>query len=178
MNETMPTARPDADYSLGETFSIGLRMAQFDGAAIAASTSSRMGLLWPLLFGVVGGVASPALLNPLAWIPIGFMGAVGFFLLVGYCHLVSQLFGGKGDFDTLIKAAGTASIVRFLSAIPILGYVAVFWYAAILVKVLERVYGYETGTAVAVVALPVIIIIVGSILMFTGVLALGLFGLA
>ena len=71
MNETMPTARPDADYSLGETFSIGLRMAQFDGAAIAASTSSRMGLLWPILFGVVGGVASPALLNPLAWIPIG-----------------------------------------------------------------------------------------------------------
>lgn len=168
---------PATTFSFAETFSIGLGVATLDDTAVEKSVSSTMGMLWPILFGVIGSVASPALINPLAWIPLALVGGVGFFILVGYCHLVSMLFGGSGAFDTLLKAAGTGSLPRWLSVIPFLNWVGMVWYAVIMVKVLQRVYGYGPGAAVLVVALPFLLIMLGSILLAIGVFSLGILGM-
>ena len=101
------------------------------------------------------------------------MPTIGFVVTVSYGHLVAQLLGGQGSFDAFTKAMGAGSLPLWLGFVPWLGAIPRLYYLVIMVRVLTRIYGLSTGSAILVVVLPALLIVAGTFFIGFGLLSLG-----
>ena len=153
-----------------------IEIVKLNGTVAAEVGSDEQSLQPGLVFVAVGGLAGgiAALLGDggiggLITAPIGAL--IGFAIGVGILHLVATfLFGGKGDYLSLLRAESHASILNWAGIVPFVGWLVGLWHLPVTVVILENVYGMTRQKAIATVA-----VIVGFFLAL-GVVAVMFFG--
>jgi len=131
--------------------------------------SLQPGLIFVAASGLAAGVASifrHGGIGGLISLPI--MTIIGYFVGVGILHLVATLvFGGKGNFISLLRAESHAAIIGWAGIIPFIGALVGLWHLPVTVVILQSVYGMPRDKAIATVA-----VIVGFFLLLGLVMAL------
>ncbi len=127
--------------------------------------------------GLCAGIGS---LNPMGLLAFPFVRVIGGFIAVAIMHFVATtFFGGKGKLTSLAVPVFCASIITWVSVVPIIGptflaFLAGLWMLAVMVICVENVYGIERAKAIGVVAIPVVlffIIAMTLVVMGVGLLA-------
>lgn len=108
---------------------------------------------------------------------------VGMFIVVAIMHFVATSFMGAkgGQFSGLFVPLSCASVITWVGIIPFIGPVLVFlaglWLLAVAVIVIEHVYQIDRTKAIIVVAVPVGIgLLISIIALFLGLSAFALMG--
>jgi len=131
--------------------------------------SLQPGLIFVAASGLAAGIASifrHGGIGGLISLPI--MTIIGYFVGVGILHLVATLvFGGKGNFISLLRAESHAAIIGWAGIIPFIGALVGLWHLPVTVVILQSVYGMPRDKAIATVA-----VIVGFFLLLGLVMAL------
>jgi hypothetical protein len=78
-------------------------------------------------------------------------------LLVGAAviHFFAILFGGQGEYLTLVRVWGTGWVIGWAHIVPILGSFIALWRIVIAAVAVEEIYGLERARAVLAVLVPV-----------------------
>jgi len=124
--------------------------------------------------GVCAGIGS---LNFMMMFIFPIMRIIGAFIFVAITHFAATtFFGGKGKLMGLAVPVFCASLITWVSIIPIigptfLGFLAGLWMLVVTVVCVENVYeGIDRGKAIASVAIPfVLFLIIGLMLVVMGV---------
>jgi len=99
----------------------------------------------------IGGLAGHGGIGGLISAPIAAL--IGYAVGVGILHLVATiLFGGKGDYLSLLRAESHASILGWAGFIPFVGWLLGLWHLPVSVMILQNVYGMPREKAIATVA--------------------------
>jgi hypothetical protein len=108
---------------------------------------------------------------------------VGMFIIVAIMHFVATSFMGAkgGQFSALFAPLSCATVITWIGIIPFLGpvlaFVAGLWLLVISVIVVEMVYQIDRTKAIIVVAVPLVLgIVISIIAFFMGMSALALMG--
>jgi len=106
---------------------------------------------------------------------------IGAFIVVAIMHFcATAFFGGQGKFKQLFTPLGCATLVTWVSIIPVLGWplaiLSGLWLLVVSVVIVEQVHQIERAKAIAVVAIPVVIglIIMGITAAMVGLTTLAL----
>jgi len=116
------------------------------------------------------------MLQPLGIIYMPIVRVIGFFIFAGIVHFVAKsFFGGQGEFKQFAAPVGCATLITWVSVIPLvgipLGVLAGLWVLVPAVLTLEKTYGLERGKAIITVAIPVVLaLILWSIVAATAIL--------
>lgn len=172
---TQPTPPPPATVatlSFPDLLQLGWRILQLDERAIDTARGAGVTLPLALSIAAIGGAAG-GLTGGIFSIVLGAVFAVaGLTIGVGIAHLLARAFGGTGDFEELLKVMAVASLVKWTTVVPVLGYffhlAASIWFAVVMVVALRRLHGLTTGAAVLVMLVPTILVLGGSMLLFLG----------
>lgn len=118
----------------------------------------------------IGGLAmAVGTMNPGGIILFPIIFVAGAFIATGLMHLAASLiFGGTGEFKSLINVIGCASVIRWVAVVPLLGpalmVLSGLWLLVIGVLTVEKTYKLDRGKSVVVVAVPVILAVVLGVL--------------
>lgn len=130
--------------------------------------------------GVCGAIGALSLWGIIA-MPIARV--VGMFIVVAIMHFVATSFMGAkgGQFSGLFVPLSCASVITWIGIIPFIGPVIVFlaglWLLAVAVVVVEHVYQIDRTKAIIVVAVPVAVaLLISMIAFFFGLSTLALMG--
>ncbi len=159
--------------SFGGALQLALRVAKLERLAIDIARGPSVSVMGALLVVVTAGAASGLFGGLEGIISAGVMRLVQHVFLVAVVHVLAKFFGENGSFEELFKALGLGSIVQVLGLFPLTGLITTIWYVAILVRVMEQVYGMDTGKAVLIALFPAALVIVGSVMLFFGMITLG-----
>jgi len=106
---------------------------------------------------------------------------IGAFIMVAIMHFcATAFFGGQGKFKQVFSPLGCATLITWVSIIPVLGWplavLSGLWLLVVAVVIVEHVHQIERAKAIAVVAIPVVIVIVimGITMAMVGLTALAL----
>jgi hypothetical protein len=123
--------------------------------------------------GICAGIGS---LNPIGLFVFPFVRVIGGFIFVALVHFVATtFFGGEGKLMSLAAPVFCASLVTWVTIIPIIGptflaFLAGLWLLVVSVVCVENIYGLDRGKAIGVVAIPVVLfLIIGMLLVVMGV---------
>ncbi|MCK4409391.1 MAG: YIP1 family protein [Candidatus Eisenbacteria sp.] len=125
----------------------------------------------------IGGLcAGIGTLSPVAFLFLPFVWVIGGFILVAIMHFVATtFFEGKGRLTSFAVPVFCASVVTWVAIIPLLGpaflaFLAGLWMLVVMVVGVEVIYGIDRGKAIAVVAIPVVLfLIITMMLALTGI---------
>jgi hypothetical protein len=144
-----------------------IRQLADDGEAIGPA----IGIL--AIGGVCAGIGS---FNVVGFFILPFVRIIGGFILVAIAHfLATTFFDGKGKLTSLALPLFCASLITWVAIVPILGPtflagLAGLWMLVVAVVSVEVVYGIDRGKAIAVVAIPVVLVLViGMMMVLMGV---------
>ncbi len=136
----------------------GVQILQFDLGVIDDVSRDEEALLPALLFFAVAGLANGAgqfSFRGMIFGPI--VATLLSFVFVGLLSVLSRLFGGAGEFLDLYRPLGVAASIFWVQAVPLLGpflvSLALVYFAAVAVLVVERTGRLPRGKSLAVVAL-------------------------
>lgn len=151
--------------SFADYFMKGVELIKLNSQTAADVSKDEQAFGMAILFIILGGVASAiGSFNPLGIVifPIGSL--IGYFVWVGILHILAKIFGGAGSYMELFRPLGIASIISWITVIPLLGpmiaTLAGLWMIVVEVVVIRTVHQLSTGKAVAVVLIPVVIMII------------------
>jgi len=149
--------------TFGEYFKQGIELIKLNGDTAKKLAADEKAFLTAILFIVIGGLASAIgslNLGALVAGPIAII--VMYFIIVGVFHLLAKLFGGKGTYMGLFRAMGIASILGWVTVVPIIGPIlsplVLIWSIVMDVVIIKNVHELSTGKAVWVVIIPLVII--------------------
>jgi hypothetical protein len=112
------------------------------GLIFVAASGLAMGIAGLASHGGIGGLIT----GPIAAL-------IGYAVGVGILHLVATiLFGGKGDYLSLLRAESHAAIIGWAGIIPFVGGLLGLWHLPVSVVILQNVYGMPREKAIATVA--------------------------
>lgn len=127
--------------------------------AVAAEVSRdaqalQPGLIFVAASGLAAGIAGLASRGGIAGLVVSPVFALfGYAIGVGILHLVATiLFGGKGDYLSLLRAESHAAIIGWAGIIPVVGALVGLWHLPVSVVILQNVYGMPREKAIATVA--------------------------
>ncbi len=87
---------------------------------------------------------------------------IGIFIGVGILWIIAKIFGGKGEYMDYLRPLAMASILQWVSVIPLLGAflgaLAGIWQIVVAVKITEIVHELDLPRAIAVVLIPIVIV--------------------
>ena len=165
---------------LGGYLQQSIRILQLDAGAIRTAARDEEALLPALLFFAVAGLANGAgqfSFRGMIFGPI--VATLLSFVLVGLLSVLTRIFGGSAEFLDLYRPLGVASPIFWVQAVPMLGpflaFLALVYFAAVSVLVVEEAGGLARPKALAIVALLagislflvlVFLAMVGSLLLF------------
>jgi hypothetical protein len=165
---------------LGGYLQQSIRILQLDASAIRTAARDEEALLPALLFFAVAGLANGAgqfSFRGMIFGPI--VATLLSFVLVGLLSVLTRIFGGSAEFLDLYRPLGVASPIFWVQAVPMLGpflaFLALVYFAAVSVLVVEEAGGLARPKALAIVALLagislflvlVFLAMVGSLLLF------------
>lgn len=168
----------------GDYIKRGVEVAQLkrDAVQTLAADSEALGpALGILAIGGVCGAIGALSLWGIILMPIGRV--LGMFIVVAIMHFVATSFMGakSGQFSGLFVPLSCASVITWAGIIPFIGPVLTFlaglWLLVVAVVVVEHVYQIDRTKAIIVVAVPVAIGVLVSIIAFVlGLSALALMG--
>ena len=145
--------------SFGEYFKQAIEVVKLNEKAISKaakdSKATNMAILFYAIGGLLAGIAS---FNLIAVVLAGVMTAGMSFIAVGILHVIAKIFGGKGQYMELYRPMGLGSVVGWVAAIPLIGWLLSLWNIVVTVTTVKTVHKLTTGKAVLVVLLPIIII--------------------
>jgi hypothetical protein len=170
------TNRREERMDLAGSLNRAIEIVKLNGAVAAEvgrdERSLQPGLVFIAGSGLAAGVASlfrHGGIGGLISMPIGAI--IGYFVGVGILHLVATVvFGGKGDFMSLLRAESHAAIIGWAGIIPFIGAVLGLWHLPVTVVILQSVYGMTRDKAIATVAL------IAGFFLLLGVVAMLFFG--
>jgi hypothetical protein len=112
------------------------------GLIIVAAAGLASGIGGLAMHGGIGGLIS----GPIAAL-------IGYAVGVGILHLVAtMIFGGKGDYLSLLRAESHAALIGWAGIIPFVGGLLGLWHLPVSVVILQNVYGMPREKAIATVA--------------------------
>jgi len=136
----------------------GIRIVKLERAAYREVAADPQALTQALVIAGLAGIAS-WLAPPsfrLGGVILGPLGALlGLFVMAGVLHFAAVLFGGRGDYLTLVRVWGTGWIVSWALIVPWLGMVVSLWGLVVACVALEELYGLDRPRAVIAVLIPV-----------------------
>ncbi len=138
--------QPDAYHEVAEDESATT------GAFIVAIAASLLGGIGTSLGNADVGIGS-AIVGAIIFAPLGLLIATGVF------HLIAKVFGGTGDFMSLLRPLGHGYAPAALGLIPIVGLLGSIWVLVCSVIAVREVHGLSTGAAIAVVLIPAALMI-------------------
>lgn len=96
---------------------------------------------------------------------------IGLFIWTGIAFLLGKMFGGQADYISLVRPMGYAGAPYALAIVPVIGQLAGAIYSAVIqVKLHQEVNGLSQGSAIAVVAIPLVVLfVIGFILALVGI---------
>lgn len=106
---------------------------------------------------------------------------IGLFIWTGIIYLVGKMFGGQGTYMQLLRPIGYSGAPFALGIVPVIGGIAGLIYSAVIqVRTVIQVNKVSQGSAIATVAIPMAVLVVGivilaviaSIALFAGLSAL------
>jgi hypothetical protein len=153
-----------------------IEIVKLNGAVAAEVGRDEQALLPGLIFvagaglaGAIGGLARHGGIGGLISAPIAAL--IGYAVGVGILHLVATvLFGGKGDYLSLLRAESHASILGWAGIIPFVGWLLGLWHLPVTVVILQNVYGMPREKAIATVA------VIAGFFLLLGLVAVFFFG--
>lgn len=96
----------------------------------------------------------------------GIIGAfIGWFIGTGIFYLLAKMFSGEGDYMHLLRGNAYAAVPSALSGIPVIGIAALLYSAWLYVLSVKGNMNLSTGSAVAVVAIPLVILFILAIIL-------------
>lgn len=168
----------------GDYIKKGIEIAQLKKEVVQVLAADKeafgpaLGIL--AIGGVCGAIGALSLWGIIA-MPIARV--VGMFIVVAIMHFVATSFMGAktGQFNGLFVPLSCASVVTWIGIIPFIGPIlaslAGLWLLVVAVVVVEQVYQIDRTKAIIVVAVPVAIGLIFSIIaFFLGLSALALMG--
>ncbi len=144
--------QPDAYHEVAEDESATI------GAFIVAVAASTLGSIGTSLGNADIGIGS-AIVGAIIFAPVGLLIATGVF------HLIAKIFGGTGDFMSLLRPLGHGYAPAALGLIPIVGLLGSIWALVCSAIAVREVHGLSTGAAVAVVLIPAAVMILVVVLL-------------
>jgi hypothetical protein len=168
----------------GEYIKKGVEIAQLKKDAIQVVAADKEALGPALGILAIGGVcAAIGALSLWGLIVMPIVRVVGMFIIVAIMHFVATSFMGAkgGQFSALFAPLSCATVITWIGIIPFLGpvlaFVAGLWLLVISVIVVEMVYQIDRTKAIIVVAVPLVLgIVISIIAFFMGMSALALMG--
>jgi hypothetical protein len=168
----------------GDYIKKGIEVAQLKKEAVqilAADKEAFGPALGILAIGGVCGAIGALSLWGIILMPI--LRVAGMFIVVAIMHFVATSFMGAkgGQFSGLFVPLSCASVLTWIGIIPFIGPVLMFlvglWLLVVAVIVVEHVYQIDRTKAIIVVAVPVAIgILISIIAFFLGMSTLALMG--
>ena len=151
--------------SFGDYVKLAMEIVQLKGKSMDAVSKDKNAFKMAMLFIAIGGVASAiGSFNPIGIILNPILAIVASFVGVGILHLIAKLFGGKAKYQELYSVIGLASILQWISIIPLLGMalggIAGLWMMVVNVIAVKNMHKLSIGKAVIVVLIPVIIAVI------------------
>jgi len=159
--------------SFDAVLKLSLDVVRLDRQAIEQARGPTVSLGWVLLVIALAGAIGGVWEGPGAVLGYGVWRVLQHVFVVGVVHVLATLFGERGSFEGLFKALGLGSVIQVLGLIPLGGLVATVWYFFILVRVMEQVYGMDSGKAVLIALFPAFLVIAGTVMLFFGLITLG-----
>jgi hypothetical protein len=110
--------------------------------------------------GVCAGIGS---LNPIGLILFPIFRVIGGFIFIAITHFcATTFFGGEGKLTAFAVPVFAASLITWVSIIPLIGptflaFLAGLWLLVVSVLCVENVYGLDRGKAIGAVAIPVVL---------------------
>lgn len=96
----------------------------------------------------------------------GIIGAfIGWFIGTGIFFLLAKMFSGEGEYMNLLRGNAYAAVPSALGGIPVVGLLAFLYSAWLYVLSVKGNMNLSTGSAVAVVAIPLAILLVLGIIL-------------
>ena len=160
------------DFKQGIMRAIGI--LKLDGATIKQtaqdSDSFAMALIIPILAGIAMAIGS---LNPFGIIILPVFIIIGLFIGTAILWVTAMLLGGKAGFMELLKPLGHSEMLNWITVIPILGPMISpllgIYMLVVGIATIKHVYNFSWGKAIAVVAIPTVII--GVLMIIAGIAA-------
>jgi len=168
----------------GDYLKRGVEIAQLKKDAIQLVAGDKEALGPALGILAIGGVcAAIGALSLWGIIVMPIVRVIGMFIVVAIMHFVATSFMGAkgGQFSALFAPLSCATIITWIGIIPFVGpvlaFIAGLWLLVVGVIVVETVYQIDRTKAIIVVAVPVVLgIIISIIAFFMGLSALALMG--
>ncbi|HWR97578.1 MAG TPA: YIP1 family protein [Candidatus Methanoperedens sp.] len=154
----------------------GVEIVKLNGPVAAAVGADEQalqpGLVIVAVSGLAAGIAGLAGHGGVGGLISGPIGAlIGYAIGVGILHLVATiLFGGKGDYLSLLRAESHAAILGWAGIIPFVGWLVGLWHLPVSVVILQNVYGMPREKAIATVA------VIAGFFLLLGLVAVFFFG--
>jgi hypothetical protein len=168
----------------GDYIKKGIEVAQLkkDAVQLLAADKEALGpALGILAIGGVCGAIGALSLWGIIVMPIARV--IGMFIVVAIMHFVATSFMGAkaGQFSGLFVPLSCASVITWIGIIPFVGPVLVFlaglWLLAVAVIVVENTYQIDRTKAIIVVAVPMALgLLISIIAFFLGLSAMALMG--
>jgi hypothetical protein len=143
---------------LGGYLQKGVRILQLDPGAIDVVSQDEEALLPALAFFAIAGLANGAgqfSFRGMVFGPI--VATLLSFVFIGLLSVLARLFGGRSEFLEIYRPLGVAAPIFWVQAVPLLGpflvSLALLYFAAVSVLVVERTCRVPRGKAVVVVSL-------------------------
>lgn len=158
------SARVESAGESGDRIDLGgylqkaIQILQLDLKTIERVSRDEEALLPALLFFAVAGLANGAGQFSFRGIVFGpIVATLLSFVFVGLLSVLSRLFGSSAQFLDLYRPLGVAAPIFWVQAVPLLGpflvCLALVYFAAVAVVVIERTGSLPRGKSIAVVAL-------------------------
>jgi len=158
------SARVESAGESGDRIDLGgylqkaIQILQLDIKAIERVSRDEEALLPALLFFAAAGLANGAGQFSFRGIVFGpIVATLLSFVFVGLLSVLSRLFGSSAQFLELYRPLGVAAPIFWVQAVPLLGpflvCLALVYFAAVAVVVIERTGSLPRGKSIAVVAL-------------------------
>jgi hypothetical protein len=161
--------------SFGDYLKKGWEVVKLNGQAIQELADDEKAFGPAIGIVAISGVCwAIGTLQPLGIIYGPILRLIGFFLFTGIVHFMATTFlGGTGEFKSFFSAIGCATLITWISIIPLLGIplgiLAGLWLLVPSVLAVEKLYGIDRGKSIIAVATPIVIfLILGSVFALIG----------
>jgi len=152
--------------SFGDYLKKGWEVVKLNGEAIRELAEDEKAFGPAVGIVAISGVCwAIGALQPLGIIYGPILRLIGFFLFTGIVHFVATTFlGGSGEFRWFFAPIGCATLITWISIIPLLGVplgvLAGLWVLVPSVLTLEKLYGLDRGKAIIAVITPIVIFLI------------------
>ena len=123
----------------------------------------------PLIAGVANAIGLLIIIPGIFILPVVLITEL--LIITAIIHSAARIFGGQSKFIELFRPLGHASILIWITAVPLIGpmftiFIAL-WYAIMQVFIVREVFAFNTKKSIAIVIIPQLI--TGIILFLLGV---------